>query len=74
VNETSVQDLFKSLRREKVGEQLGRLEVLVGIWESRFEGRDLAGRLRKRVARYTCDVDEDGREMCKGKQMRYFSY
>lgn len=68
VNQTSVLNLFKHLREEKQGQPLGRFEVLVGNWESRFEGGGMAERTRKKVARYSCSVDRDGREVCEGKR------
>jgi hypothetical protein len=74
VNQTSVQSLFKYLREEKAGHPLGSLEVLVGNWEDRFQGGGMLERLRKRVARYTCEVDEDGMEVCEGRQMRNVAY
>lgn len=31
-------------------------------------------RLRKKVARHTCEVDGDGKESCEGRQMRNAAY
>jgi len=74
VNQTSVRDLFEYLRQEKEGQPLGELEVLVGNWEGRFEAGGMMERMRKRVARYTCEMDGDGKEICEGKQMRNVAY
>jgi hypothetical protein len=74
VNQTSVLGLFRKLGEEKVGERLKRMEVVVGNWEDRFVQGGMVERLRRRVARYICEVGEDGGEVCEGEQTRNVSY
>ena len=70
VNQPSAQELCKYLREIKVAKALGS-----GLWwGSRFQGRGMMRRFRKRIAtdstKYSCLVDRDGKESCEGSQMR----
>jgi hypothetical protein len=70
INKNSTQELFSYLRSKKVGKELDSLEVLVGDWENRHLPREMMARPQKRIARYFCQINENGREACDGYQTR----
>lgn len=70
INQRSVGKLFSYLNSKKEGKRLTCLKILVGNWKDRYSGGGNIRRPRRRVAKYVCRIDENGLEVCHGKQMR----
>jgi hypothetical protein len=70
LRQSNIRSLFQTLRMEKKGKELKQLDVYVGNWEGRHAPRELLARDIRRVAWWICEIDEDGKEVCKGKWMR----
>ncbi|RDL42313.1 uncharacterized protein BP5553_02292 [Venustampulla echinocandica] len=70
INKETAQGLFKSLRTAKKGDELKRLDLIVGNWDGRHGHKEylLGEGIRMRVALWRCwVVGLEGMERCEGE-------
>jgi len=73
INSENLLVLFHGLRQQKVGRELGSLDVYVGNWVERNSCDFTVLSPMLRVARYRCWIEEE-EERCQGRQTRNRGY